>query len=296
MTDAQLVTIASSDLTARINPLGAELWSVTDARGREYMTDADPAFWTGHAPVLFPIVGMLNEGRYRLGDAEYALAKHGFARHSLFKGVETGPDHVLFRLRDSEQTRAVYPFAFVLDIRFHVEGFAVHVTARIGNPGAEPLPFSFGFHPAFAWPLPGCAAKQDHVVSFQHPEPQPIRRIDVQSGLVLPEPAPTPVDGHLLHPDAALFEADALIWDTLSSREATFGAPGGAQVTVAFPDAPMLGIWQKPGAAYLCIEPWQGIADPVGFAGDFHDKPGVVTLPPGAAHVFRMDLSVLAAD
>ncbi|KQM20270.1 aldose 1-epimerase family protein [Novosphingobium sp. Leaf2] len=296
MTDAQLVTIASDELTAQINLLGAEVWSLTDARGQQYMTDADPAFWTGHAPVLFPIVGMLNEGRYRLGDAEYALPKHGFARHSHFEVVEAGADHVLFRLKDSEATRAVYPFAFVLDIKFRLDGFALHVAAKISNPGAQPLPFSFGFHPAFAWPLPGGTAKADHVVSFQDAEPQPIRRIDAKTGLLLPETFPTPVDGHLLHPDAALFEADALIWDTLSSREVTFGAPGGAQVTVAFPDAPMLGIWQKPGAAYLCIEPWQGIADPVGFADDFHDKPGVLTLPPGAAHDFRMDVTVLAAD
>lgn len=296
MNDVDFVTISSGDLTARINPLGAELWSLTDRFGREYMTDADPAFWTGHAPLLFPIVGALNGDRYRLGGKEYQLPKHGFARRSRFEVVEAGVDHALFRLVDSEGTRAVYPFPFVLDMAFRIDGPGLHMEARIANPGEQLLPFSFGFHPAFAWPLPGGAAKADHVIAFEQSEPQPIRRIEPETGLVLPEPIATPVEGHLLRPDAGQFETDALILDRLASRSLTFGAAGATQLAIAFPDTPMLGIWQKPGAAYLCIEPWQGIADPLGFTGDFGEKPGVITLQPGDARSFRMDVTVLSAD
>jgi galactose mutarotase-like enzyme len=287
-----LVSITSGALTARINPLGAELWSLTDGEGREYMTDADPAFWTGHAPLLFPIVGALNQGRYRLGNATYALSKHGFARQSHFAVIEQDLSSVRFRLRDDAATRAVYPFAFTLDVVFRIEAATLHVEAQVTNAGEAPMPFSFGYHPAFAWPLPGSAAKADHRVVFEHEEPQPIRRIDAPSGLLLAEAFPTPVVARDLAPDAALFEPDALIWDHLASRSVRFGAPGGGSLDIAFPDTPMLGIWQKPGAAYLCIEPWQGIADPVGFEGDFRDKPGVITLPVGDTHSFRMDITV----
>ncbi len=290
MTD--LLTIASGDLTARINPLGAELWSLTDTAGREYMTDADPAFWTGHAPVLFPIVGALNQDRYRLGDTYYALPKHGFARTSLFECTEHTAAEVRFRLGDSAATRSVYPFAFGLEMAFRLDGGALHLAATVTNAGDEPLPFSFGFHPALAWPLPGGAAKAAHQVVFAEAEPQPIRRIDGPTGLLLPEAAPTPVQGRTLTPEAELFEADALIWDELHSRSLSFGALDGASLDIAFPDTPMLGIWQKPGAHYLCIEPWQGIADPVGYEGDFRDKPGVVILPPGKVRQFRMTITV----
>jgi galactose mutarotase-like enzyme len=287
-----LVTIASAGLTARINPLGAELWSLTDTAGREYMTDADPAFWTGHAPILFPIVGMLNDGRYRLDGETHELAKHGFARHANFALVEAEEGTAHFRLRDDAQTRAVYPFAFALDLLFRLEAMTLHVEARVTNTGAEAMPFSLGFHPAFAWPLPGGADKADHRVTFAQPEPQPIRRIDPASGLLLASRFETPVVGHDLIPDASLFEADALIWDDLASRSIRFGAPGGSSLTVAFPDMPMLGIWQKPGAAYLCIEPWQGIADTVGYQGDFRDKLGIVSLPAGDSRSFRMGVTV----
>ncbi|WP_159873654.1 aldose 1-epimerase family protein [Novosphingobium sp. 9U] len=289
----ELVSIASAELTAGINPLGAELWSLTDARGREYMTDADPAFWTGHAPILFPIVGMVRDGRYRLDERTYELPKHGFARHSRFAVLAAEPDSVHLRLTDDAQTRTSYPFAFALDLLFRLAGTTLKVESRVKNTGDEPLPFSFGYHPAFAWPLPGGAAKQDHRVVFADPEPQPIRRIDPDSGLVLEQTSATPVEGDTLAPDAALFEADALIWDHLTSRSVRFGAPAAASLEIAFPDTPMLGIWQKPGANYLCIEPWQGIADPVGYQGDFRDKPGVVSLAPGETRSFRMDVTVM---
>lgn len=289
---SDLIKISSGDLTARINPLGAELWSLTDTAGREYMTDADPAFWTGHAPLLFPIVGALAGGQYRLGEAAYELPKHGFARHSAFACVERSESEATFRLADNDETRRVYPFAFTLDIAFRLDGATLGMTATVTNRGEETMPFSFGFHPAFAWPLPGGAAKDAHRIVFAVDEPQPVRRLDPASGLLLPDPKASPVQGRVLAPQAALFEADALIWDAVNSRALSFGAEGGAWLDIAFPDTPMLGVWQKPGAAYLCIEPWQGIADPAGYDGDFRDKPGVVALASGASRSFRMDVTV----
>jgi galactose mutarotase-like enzyme len=293
MTD--LVSITSGDLSARINPLGAELWSLTDRRGREYMSDADPAFWTGHAPLLFPIVGMLNGGEYRLDGRTYALPKHGFARTSRFDPVEASGATARFRLVDGAETRARYPFAFALDMMFTLEGMTLRMAATVANRGDDVMPFSLGFHPAFAWPLPGGAAKDAHRVTFAEPEPQPIRRIDPPSGLLLPDTQATPVEGRSFAPTAELFEPDALIWDELHSHALRFGAEHGASLDVAFPDTPMLGVWQKPGARYLCIEPWQGIADPLGYEGDFRDKPGVVTLAPGAERSFRVDVTVTPA-
>ena len=290
-----LIAISSGSLMARINPLGAELWSLTDSNGADYMTAADPAFWTGHAPVLFPIVGMVRDGQYRLDGREYAMPKHGVARGVKFAVVAQEAGSATFRLTDNPTTRAAYPFAFQLDLKFAVEGMTLRMTATITNPGPAPLPFSFGFHPAFAWPLPGGAAKEAHRLVFERDEPEDVRRIDPASGLLLPDPQLTPVEGRDLAPKAALFEPDALIWDTLASRAASFGAESGAWLDLAFPDTPMLGVWQKPGAAYLCVEPWSGIADPVGFDGDFRAKPGIMELAPGASRSFRMDMTVRPA-
>lgn len=290
---ADLVTLASDTLTASIHPLGAELWSLTDAQGRQLMTDADPAFWTGRAPLLFPIVGALAGDQYRLGERTFAMPKHGFARRSEFALVEADEANALFRLEASEATRAHYPFDFRFDMGFALEGATLGMTATISNQGDAPMPFSFGYHPAFAWPLPFGGGVEDHCVVFERDEPAPIRRLDLASGLVLPEPQPSPVGGNVYAPTHADFEADAMIWDQLASRSLTYGVPGQPRLRIDFPDTPMLGIWQKPGARYLCIEPWAGIADPLGFTGDFTQKPGVTTLPPGAQQRLRMDVTLL---
>ena len=72
---------------------GAELTSIVKD-GREYLWQADPAFWKRHSPVLFPIVGSVWNGRFRIDGKEYAMGQHGFARDMTFSVVEKEEDRV----------------------------------------------------------------------------------------------------------------------------------------------------------------------------------------------------------
>ena len=56
MTD-DLIRIATDQIAVTVSPLGAEMQSLQDAQGRDYLWNGDPAFWSGRAPILFPIVG-----------------------------------------------------------------------------------------------------------------------------------------------------------------------------------------------------------------------------------------------
>ena len=134
-------------------------------------------------------------------------------------------------------------------------------------------------------------ARADHVVRFVHPEPAPIRRIDA-TGLLTATRHASPVQGDTLHPTDAMFADDALIFDAPVSRSLWFGVPGQPGVRLEYPDLPLLGIWTKPGAPYLCLEPWQGVADPVDYAGELADKPGVVVIAPGDARTFTLRITI----
>ena len=287
---ADLVEITGAGLSAAINPFGAELTHLRDPQGRELMTDADPAFWTGHAPLLFPFVGRLSGDVLRLDGTEYPMKQHGFARRSAFTLVEQGESHARFRLEDDAETRAVYPFAFALDAAYAIAGTTLSVAITIANRGDAPMPASFGFHPAFAWPLPYGAARADHRIVFDVDEPGTL--VALKDGLTAPGERLSPLDGRVLHLSDAIFADDALIWDGLSSRRVTYGAASGPQLEVAFPDTEKLGIWTKPGAAFVCIEPWHGIAEPQGYAGDFRDKPGVFEIAPGETWTCRMEITL----
>ena len=290
MTD---ISIRSSDLTAVISPLGAELQSLTDRAGQEYLHDG-ASFWSSRAPLLFPIVGALKDDRHVVGGAAYELPKHGFARRSTFLVIEAEAERAVFRLEDSEASRAQYPFSFRLDVAFTLAGAVLTMTATVTNRDSQPIPVAFGFHPAFRWPLPGAGAKSDQVIDFAMNEPSPIVRLDAD-GLVARELA-SPVVGNRLVLSDDLFDDDALLFLTLQSRSLRFGpaAGGSPSLKVKFPDMPHLGIWTKPGGApFLCIEPWSGHASPADFAGPLTEKPGSVNLMPGETRVFAISVELI---
>lgn len=287
-----MIEIASDALSASIDPLGAELSHLRDGEGRELMTDADPAYWAGRAPLLFPIVGRLNGDRYRLDGRDYPLPQHGFARRQPFELLERGPAHAVLRLADNEATRAVYPFEFTLDAAFSLAGATLSIEVTATNRGAVPTPASFGFHPAFAWPLPYGGTREAHRIVFETEEPAPLNRIE--GGLIGAADRPSPVEGRVLRLSDALFDADALVWEAPRSRALSYGTDGGPQLEIGFANMPTLALWTKPGARFLCVEPWQGHADPAGFEGEIWDKPGMLRLAPGEARGFAMQVTLRA--
>ena len=256
------------------------------------MSSGDPAFWSGRAPLLFPIVGRLNGDTLRHDGKTYPMQKHGFVRKSAFSLVDAKADEALFRLTDSAETRAQYPFAFELDAHFRVDDNTLNVTTTVHNRSEDMLPFSFGYHPAFAWPLPFGGERAHHAIRFEHDEPATLRRV-TPYGTISAEAVPSPVVGSTLKLTDALFADDALVWTQLKSSRLTYGAPGHASLDIGFPDTEWLGIWTKPGAAFVCIEPWAGIADPEDYAGAFTDKPGINSLAPGGVHQFRMNIRLV---
>ncbi len=286
------LSLTSTSLAVEINPLGAQLSTLRDSAGRDLLWDGDPAFWNGRAPLLFPIVGALAGGRYRLGQNHYSLPRHGFARGKLFAATATGSAAAIFRLSSDAATSQVYPFHFELDVRFALQGAALSVVATVRNTGEEDMSASLGFHPAFRWPLPYGRARSDHYIEFSVDEPAPIRRLDAD-GLLSPLKHPTPIRARRLALTDALFQDDALILDQVRSRSVTYGAPDGPRLRVGYPDAPYLGLWTKPGSGFICIEPWHGIADPAGFAADFRQKPGIFTVAPGAVWSTQMIVELL---
>jgi galactose mutarotase-like enzyme len=294
MSSATLVDIAGSRLAATVSSLGAELQTLRDADGRHLLWDGDPAVWTGRAPLLFPIVGRLAGDTYRLDGATYALPQHGFARRRDFAVVDRRRDAVTLRLDADDLSCASWPFDFRLEVTHRIAGARLRTTAVLVNTGPSPFPVSFGFHPGLRWPLPYGQPREKHLIVFEKDEFAPIHRPTTE-GLIDPAAYPTPVVGRRLALDDALFEAGALVFTEMASRRCVYGAPSGPMIELEFPDTPHLGIWTKPGAGagYVCIEPWQGYADPVGFTGDIGDKPGVVILEPGQTRSWRLAIAVV---
>jgi galactose mutarotase-like enzyme len=282
-----LIRLRSNGLSAAIDPLGAQLSELRDAQGLDLLWNGDPTFWNGRAPVLFPIVGALNNGQFRWRGQHYALPRHGFARGRRFEVVRQSEHEALLRLVADAETLKVYPFHFELDMAFRFEGQALVIETTVRNVGDAPMPASVGFHPALRWPLSPGVTRSDHFLEFECDEAAPIRRLDGK-GLLTAERHPTPVQGKRLLLEDALFADDVVIFDALRSRHVVYGAAAGPRIKVSFPEITHLGLWSKPGAGFVCIEPWLGVADPVGFDAEFDCKPGVFCVAPGAQRSLTM--------
>jgi galactose mutarotase-like enzyme len=288
------VHLSSGDLTAEINPQGAQLSCLRDRAARDLLWDGDPAVWSGRAPLLFPIVGVLVGGSYRLGAQTYHLPRHGFARGKVFSIEHTTSSTAVFKLSADEASFQVYPFRFELEVRFEIAGPTLSLTTRVRNKGDKEMPASFGYHPAFCWPLPFGQPRSSHFIEFETDEPAPARRID-SAGLLTPERHPTPIAGRRLALADSLFKDDVLIFDQVRSRSVIYGSEDGPRIRLSFPDAPYLGVWTKPGAQFICIEPWHGITDSAGFSGDFKEKAGVFVLAAGESLSTTMAISLMEA-
>jgi galactose mutarotase-like enzyme len=293
-----LTTISSPKLSADIHLLGAQLFALRDMKmdnrdGRDLQWNGDPAVWKGRAPILFPIIGALSGNQYCIDGNTYRLPRHGFARDRTFTLVEATTSHALFRLQWDEETLKVYPFHFALDMRFALDDAMLTITASVKNlETTQDLPASFGFHPALRWPLPYGQARADHVIVFEKDELAPIRRLDAE-GLLLPDGFPSPIMQRELRLRDELFVDDAIVLTSLESRRVRYGAATGPAIEIAFPDTPQLGIWSKPGAGFICIEPWHGYADPQGFSGDFRTKRGIFIVSPGQTKVCTMAITLV---
>jgi galactose mutarotase-like enzyme len=281
-----VVQIASPALSAQINPFGAELWRLQDAQGRDLLWDGDPAWWTGRAPLLFPIVGRVPDDRYTHEGRTFELPRHGFARRRAFKVVRREATLARLRLAADAETRAVYPFDFVLEAEFEVQGTELRTTVSIANQGATSMPATFGFHPAFRWPLPDAGERGGHAITFEQ-APGTLRRLDA-TGFLGAERFAAPVQGRRLPLSDDHFVDDALIFEASPSRSLRYEGEGGPALAISWTGLPHLGIWTKLGAPYVCIEPWHGMSAQAQAPAALADRPDLLQLAPGASEVFSM--------
>ena len=271
-----MFTIEDQQLRINIHPKGAELQSIFHkGLQTEYMWSGDPAFWGKHSPLLFPIVGTLKDNTYYFADKAYHLSRHGFARDRDFAVESQTPDGITFLLRSDEATRAVFPFEFELRVIYRLLPQGLSTTYRIDNPAQTPLYFSVGGHPAFRVPLAAGTAYTDYYLEFDQPEDAPRWPIS-KDGLIEREPQMLLVDAKTIPLTKELFAKDALVLKGLKSSGVSLrSAQTQRGLKMSFPGFHFLGIWAAPGADFVCIEPWCGIADSVNTDQQWTTKEGI---------------------
>lgn len=269
-----MTTLENDHLRVSIRPKGAELTSIFHkVSGIEHLWQADPSVWGWHAPNLFPVVGGCLNNQLLIDGKTYPIERHGFTRQSTFENTESTSTHAIFSLRSSDTTRLHFPYEFELQLIYELDGPQLTVTYRVVNEDEQTIFFSVGAHPAFSVPFQGSEAYEDYFLEFEKAEPLETHMLS-PGGYFTGETRAVPtVDGNKLPLTKHLFDADALVFKNLASRRVTIRTDKHDHtLAVAYPGFPYLGIWAKPEAPFVCIEPWLGCADSEGEPKPIQEK------------------------
>ncbi|MGH2666700.1 aldose 1-epimerase family protein [Flavobacterium sp.] len=265
------IEIQNQYLSAEINSLGAELISLNKNK-TNYIWTVDKTFWDKTSPVLFPIVGKLRNDSYSIKDKSFTLSRHGFARNFNFDVTEQTNNSVTFSLKENEQTLSQYPFHFDLQIQYVIHYKTLIISYFVINNSKEKMPFSIGAHPAFAID----SDFEEYTLSFENDKT--LTTHELENGQFSGKTKTLFLNDKLLPLNYSLFENDALVFKNLKSKYLTILKNNNSFLKVTFENFPFLGIWTKPGAPFLCIEPWHGYADSADANGNIFQKEGILIL------------------
>lgn len=281
-----MITIKNEFLTVSVNSMGAELSSLKDnSTQKEYIWQGNPAVWNGQAPLLFPITGRLLNDTYVHDDKKYSLPKHGFARKSEFALMRSKQNLAVFGLFDNEKTKEVYPFRFYLGVEYRLDGKKLIVTHTVQNKDESTMYFSFGAHPAFNITL------GDSVVFSEKEKLTTL--LTNEYGYVVGEKTLSENSDTVVI-DAHIFDNDALFLPAMKSTSAKIVTADGEEILqMTYGNVPYLGLWAKPGAPYVCIEPWFGMCDNENVSGILKEKPAIMSLKPQEEFVFSYEINIL---
>ena len=271
-------------LTIEVSGHGAELSSIRKGE-TEYLWQADPKFWGRHSPVLFPIVGSVWEGRYRVGENEFTLGQHGFARDMDFTLVWQTETELRYRLESTEDTLAKYPWPFCLEIGYRLHDNKIDVIWEVSNPGVEDMYFQIGAHPAFNYPDYDLEKKERGYFSFDRTEGLECIRIVGKGCVDAVTKYSMDLDENGRYPLASdTFDVidTLMLQDSQIKRVTLHRVDGTPWLSLDF-TAPVVGLWSPPtkNAPFICIEPWYGRCDRAGYEGDYREKDWINRLGAG---------------
>lgn len=279
-----LYTLENKLIKITASTAGGELHNIINKKDNtEFLWNGNEEFWKYHSPVLFPIVGKVNNGKYKVNGTTFNLPQHGFARTSEFNMIEKSENHIVFELNYSDESLKVYPYKFSLKITYTLINTGVKIGYSVDNLDNETIYFSIGAHPAFMCPIESNETMSDYFFELNKKETSSIMILN-EEGHFSQERQEYLNNNNIIPLSKEVFKNDALVFDDLNSTVISLKSKNHNKVlSMDFTDFPYMAVWSKPtGAPFVCIEPWYGLADSVHFQGELKDKEGIQKLAVGS--------------
>lgn len=275
-----LYTICNEHISVQIQDKGAELWSVIDNDGTEYLWQGDEKYWGDRAPNLFPYIARMTNGQYLFNGKIYHMDIHGFAKDMIFKAEQISDSHVVFSITNTEDTYAQYPYQFCFSIIYKLEGRKLNITYYVRNDDEKTMYFGVGGHPGFNVPFEKNTCFEDYYLEFV--SAKDVKRVGFSEDcFVTGESEEFSLENGVKLPlSHNMFDDDAIVLADMASSVALKTRMGAKEICVTYPNMTYLGIWHMPktDAPYICIEPWSSLPSRKNVVEDLETQPGLVVL------------------
>lgn len=294
-----VVKIENSLISAGIDTMGAQLVSLKDGDGTEYIWQRDPEVWKNCSPILFPIVGNLRNGVTLIDGRERAIEKHGPCKSLEFQLLSSGNGEAVFGLTHESFPEGGYPYRFQLKVRYRLVGKNLTAVLEVENRDDRDIWYCLGFHTGFRCPLEDGEAFEDYYLEFPEVQEHGYRRYDLEKlEFDMSREYPFPGgDGRRIDLNRELFVHDAFWFDRPSSRMVILKSRTGEKgVEVDYRDFDTVAFWTVPSdrGRFLCIEPWNGSAVCSDEDDEFTHKNHIRKLEKGKTAAYSMTVSLLS--
>ncbi|MCI6467239.1 MAG: aldose 1-epimerase family protein [Faecalicatena sp.] len=290
-------TLKNDVLKVSFQSKGAALSSIQDKDGTEFLWQGDKTYWSGQAPVLFPICGSLRDDKAQIGDGKVTeMPRHGIVRKREFICEKQGENEIVFSLKSDEEMLKQYPYPFVLKIKYTLTGNTIRTQYEVNNTGEEDMPFFIGGHPGFNCPLFDTEHYDDYRVEFLQEEHCSVPTPVTETGLIdMEHRSPFLQNQKEVSLSHEMFEKDAVILDEIKSRSVKLLSKNHKKgVRLDFEDFPYLILWSTANhGPFIAMEPWVGLSTCSDESDVFEEKRNIQTAKSGECREYYFDITIL---
>lgn len=283
-------------LSLCFDTLGGTLTSIKDSHDIEYLWQGDKQYWSGQAPVLFPICGSIRNDQATTKDGKTLhMPRHGIVRKLEFEMEKQEWNYIVFSIQTNDELFKLYPYHFKLMIEYRLVGKEIQVHYYVENYGKEEMPFIIGGHPGFNCPLLENESYDDYYIEFEYPETCSVPTPITETGLIdINNRTPFLNQQKTLPLSHTLFEKDAIILDQIQSRQVTLASKlSKHRITVEFKDFPYLILWSTANKGpFVAIEPWLGLSTCEDESDIFEEKRNMQVVPPLQTKKYSYDIKI----
>lgn len=287
--------LSNDIISVEIAEHGAELQSIRK-NDKEYLWQGDAKFWGRRSPVLFPNVGRVWNDVYRHQGKTYEIGQHGFARDMDFVITSKSNDCIEYCLESTPKTLDKYPFQFRLKVGYALDGNKISVRWHVENIDNTDIYFQIGAHPAFYFPNFNPATNERCFIAFDNNKN--LKYVSpVEKGCVSPEVHSLKLDSNGLMPiDIHTFDCDTYIFENKQLKKVSIlTKEKKPYISLEF-DTPLVAIWSPtkphPDCPFICIEPWYGRSDKIGYEGELKNREWMQQLAPGKSFNASYDIII----